>query len=202
MPVGPVNGHQNSMPDARGDIARREPAKRGADPVNDELEVGFSSDFETRWHRYELAGRVVLGAVVLAGLAGLLGSGPLSHHRMRLPTGSLAAVDFEPIARFGTPTQITFHIRPEAGVPAQEGHSLDLRLSSIFVEPFGLQGIHPAGREERAAGGDLVVTVLTANGASDPLVRVTGKPSQIGPITLTASVGDEPPVQFTQYVLP
>ncbi len=168
MPVGPVNGHQNSMPDARGDIARREPAKRGADPVNDELEVGFSSDFETRWHRYELAGRVVLGAVVLAGLAG----------------------------------QITFHIRPEAGVPAQEGHSLDLRLSSIFVEPFGLQGIHPAGREERAAGGDLVVTVLTANGASDPLVRVTGKPSQIGPITLTASVGDEPPVQFTQYVLP
>ncbi len=194
------------MPVLRGENRKTnetEAAKlRGADPVNDELEVGFNSRFEERWHRYELAGRVVLGVVVAAGLAGLLGSGPFSHRRTVSKTGGIAAVDFEPIARFGTPTQVTVHIRPGMGGAAPQGRRVDLRLSSAFVEPFGLSGSHPAALQERAAGGDVVMTLVTQDDGQDALVRVTGKPSQVGPIHLSVQLGHDAPVRFTQFVLP
>jgi hypothetical protein len=175
---------------------------RGADLVNDELEVGFNSAFETRWHLYELAGRLVLAAVVAAGLAGFLGSGPFSHRRDRPKGGSITAIDFEPIARFGTPTQVTFHIKSGTGAVVPQGNSVELTLSTAFVEPFGLQGTQPAALQVSASRGDLKMTVLTQDTGEDALVRVTGKPSQVGPIWLTARIGNEAPVTFTQFVLP
>jgi hypothetical protein len=175
---------------------------RGADPVNDELEVGFNSSFEARWHRYELAGRLVLAVVVGAGLAGFLGSGPFSHQRDRPKSGSISAIDYEPIARFGTPTQITFHIKPGTGAAVPQGHSVELTLSTSFIEPFGLQETQPAALQASASRGAVELTMLTHDTGQDALVRVTGKPSQVGPIKLTARIGDEAPVTITQFVLP
>ena len=48
---------------------------RGADAVNDELEVGFDERFEHRWVWAERAGRVVMVLFVGAALFGLLGHG-------------------------------------------------------------------------------------------------------------------------------
>jgi hypothetical protein len=175
---------------------------RGADPINDELEVGFNAAFEARWHWFELVGRLVLAAVVAAGLAGILGSGPYSHRRDCPRGGSITAIDFEPIARFGTPTQITFHIRPGTGAVVSGGHSVLLTLSTAFVEPFGLQQTQPAALRVSASRGDLALTVLTQDTGQDALVRVTGKPSQVGPLRLTARIGAEAPVTITQFVLP
>ena len=179
---------------------------RGADPVNDELEVGFDSQFETRWHRWELAGRVVLAVVVVAGLAGLFGSGPFSHRSATFASGGISRIDFEPIARFGTPTQITFHLRPGSGASNALGngqsHCVDLTLSSAFIEPFGLQDTQPKPLLTTAVSGNVVLTVLAREDGKEPLVRVTGKPSKVGPLRLTAQFGHEKPVKITQFVLP
>ena len=169
---------------------------RGADPVNGELEVGYDSPFELRWHRYELLGRVVLVIVMAAGLAGLLGSGPYSHRTLNSPSGALT-VDFEPVARWDTPTQVTLHIRRPAGSGVAE-----LRLDSNFMEPLGLQGTVPLNVAEAARGGGLTVMVATAPDQTEAFVRLHAKPTQIGPIALTVQVGDEPPLRWTQYVLP
>lgn len=196
MPPGPPKLEGTArLPDTHAGDQR----VMGAEPVNDELEVGFDSRFERRWHVYEIAGRVAMTIVVAAGLAGLLGSGPYSHRTLHFAAGRLAAIDFEPIARFGSPTQVTFHLRTQAD-PATLA-PVELRLSSNVVEPFGLQTSLPEATRQRAAQGDVVMTFPVA-GSDDDLIRIIGKPTQFGLIRMFAQVGDGPRLAWTQFVLP
>ena len=184
------------MPDTHSD----NPRILGAEPVNDELEVGFNSDFEARWHRNEIIGRVILVIFVGAGLAGLLGSGPFSHRRSTFPDGRLAAIDFEPIARMDTPTQVTFHLRRSVAQPDADD-TVRLMLSSNTVEPFGMQRSHPASGHQQASGGDVVMTVPVAD-SGDDLVRIIGKPTQFGPIRMFVQIDGGPRRSWSQFVLP
>ncbi len=183
------------MPDTQAGDGR----VMGAEPVNDELEVGFDSRFERRWHRYEIGGRILMTLVVVAGLAGLLGSGPFSHRTLHFASGRLAAIDFEPITRFDTPTQVTFHLRTAAN-PAL-ATPVDLRLSSNIVEPFGLQHALPAASFQRASHGDIVLKLPVAD-SDDDLIRIIGKPTQFGLIRMFAQVDDGPRLTWIQFVLP
>src|ERR1700712_514997 len=83
---------------------------QGADRINDELEVGFDHIFEARWLWAERVGRVVMLLFVAAGIGGLLGRGPYSHETTTVPMSDLS-VDFEPIARSQTGTQVTLHLQ-------------------------------------------------------------------------------------------
>jgi hypothetical protein len=171
----------------------------GAEPVNDELEVGFDSRFERRWHLYEIAGRIVMSLVVVAGMAGLLGSGPYSHRTLHFPSGRLAAIDFEPITRFDTPTQVTLHLRAATGPDGDR--PVEVRLSSNVVEPFGLQNAIPSAIRQRAAHGDVVMTLPVAD-SDDDLIRISGKPTQFGLIRMFAQIDDGPRLAWVQFVLP
>ena len=133
--------------------------------------------------------------VIIAGIAGLLGSGPYSHRSLNSPNHDLT-VDFEPIARWDTPTQITLHIR------RTDTSAVDLHLASNFIEPMGLQGSLPTGVVEAAKGAGILVTVSMSPDQSESLVRLHAKPTQIGPIDLAVQIGDDPPLKWTQYVLP
>ncbi len=170
---------------------------RGAEPVNDELEVGFNADFELRWHRAEMAGRVLMLLFVLAAVAGLLGNGPLDHQTRYASPGALH-VDYEPTVRYGTGTQITFHIGSEhAGADITH-----LFLSSSFVEPFGLQQISPQPLRSQATHAGMVLSFPLPPGASDVLVRVMAKPGAVGPVSLLARDGNGVKLSWTQWVLP
>ncbi len=173
-------------------------AMLGATQVNGELEVGADQRFEEAWHRYEVVGRALLVLVAIAGLAGLLGSGPLSHRTVVAPSG-LLAVDFEPIARFGTPTQITVHIRPRSGDGSPQ--TAELHIDSNFVEPMGLQGTLPVALAARAEGGGLTLIIAMA-ADRDAFVRLKARPTEMGPIPLTVSVDGGEPLRWTQYILP
>lgn len=173
------------------------PPPRGADPVDDELEVGYDLAFERSWHHAELAGRVVIALVVAAGLAGLLGRGPFSHHTASADHGSLR-VDFEPVARFGTPTQVTLHVRP----PPEQPREVDLRLSSSLVEPLGLQSVEPRPVRSWSEQGDLVVRLALPQGEAESLVRLLLRPSVVGPQWLTAEVGSGTALHWTQWIMP
>ena len=65
-----------------------------------------------------------------------------------------------------------------------------------------MQETQPKPLQASAVSGNVVLTILTQDDGKEPLVRVTGKPSQVGPIRLTAWFGREKPVEFTQFVLP
>lgn len=163
--------------------------------VNDEFEVGFNSRFERRWYRAELAGRVVMLLVVGAALCGLLGNGPFSHRTQMATDGSIA-VDYEPVARHSTSTQITVHLHPPAGAA-----TVDLLLSHRFVEPMGLLRTEPRAIREQTDGGGLRLTFGVAPGESQ-LVRIIAEPNQVGDIALTAQMAGGDQVAWSQFILP
>ncbi len=169
---------------------------RGADRVNDELEVGYDEPFERRFHRAELAGRAFLVLVVALALSGLLGRGPFSHETVRTPGGG-PSVDYEPVARYDTPTQVTLHLHP---APGQD--TTTVAIDTGFIEPMGLTALQPTPLASVAHDGGLSLTFGVRPGPADTLVRLQLKPSVVGPVSLRATVDDAPPLEWTQVILP
>ncbi len=172
------------------------PSMQGADRVNGELEVGFDEAFERRWRRAEQAGRVVMVGFVVASLAGLLGRGPYSHQTGKLGDASLV-VDFEPVARSQTGTQVTFHLRNTTDAPA-----LNLFIGGKLIEPMGLQHILPEPVKSQAVEGGLMLTIAVPPHTADAAVRLMLMPVDIGAKHLVARVENHPALQWTQVVVP
>ena len=169
---------------------------RGADRVNDDLEVGYDQSFERRFHRLEQAGRAFLVLMVALSLSGLLGRGPFSHETVRTPGGGPSA-DYEPVARYDTPTQVTLHLHPAPGQA-----TTTVAIDTGFIEPMGLTAVQPTPLSSATNQGGLALTFAVRPGASDTLVRLQLKPSVVGPVSLRATVDDAPPLSWTQVILP
>ncbi len=115
------------------------PPLRGAAPVNDgEFEVGYDAAFEKRFTRVALVCRLIMVAFVAAALGGFLGHGPFSHATTRAGGGE-PSVDYEPVARYGTPTTVTFHVAN----PSPEPQKLTISMDFKVVQPLGLERENP-----------------------------------------------------------
>ena len=169
---------------------------QGADRVNDEFEVGFDSHFEQRWRRAELTGHATMALFLVAALAGLFGRGPLSHHT----AGSAASgmtVDFEPVARSQTATQVTLHLANPTQSP-----TLDVFIGSNSVEPMGLRRIVPEPVDRRVVDGGMVLSVAVPPGTRDGELRLMLQPTALGPNQLVARLAGHAPLRWTQFVAP
>ena len=169
---------------------------QGADRVNDEIEVGFNQRFERGWVQAERIGRVVMLILAAAGLAGLLGRGPFSH-RTRGTDASALAVDYEPVARSLTSTQVTFHVAN----PGPDG-TVGLFIGSNTVEPMGLQRIEPQPLETQAVPDGLRLTLAIPPGTHDALIRMMLQPASPGPHQLIAQLDGHEALRWTQFVMP
>jgi hypothetical protein len=169
---------------------------RGAEPVNDEIEVGFNQDFEIAWYRTEVIGRFVMIGFTCVALSGLLGRGPYSHDRAQAPGGGLS-VDFEPVARSQTATLVTFHVENPEAIP----RTLELSVGQGFVQPMGYQRAVPFADSSSVSddGMDLRFTIQPRQ--SDALVRLQLQPEAVGLVRLHASAGSAR-VDWTMFVVP
>jgi hypothetical protein len=167
----------------------------GASRVNDEFEVGYNSRFEKRWYLAEQVGRLVMLTVVVAGLLGLLGRGPFSHRTHEAP-GLLFAVDFEPIARWDTPTQVTLHLRPPVGAD-----QVSVDFTTRLIEPMGMSEVWPKPLRSETTPDGLRMTFGVTQRPGDMLVRISGKPHAIGRVPLWAEIGGTR-LDWGQFVLP
>ncbi|MGI4746771.1 MAG: hypothetical protein ACRYGI_04165 [Janthinobacterium lividum] len=119
-------------------MATQEPL-RGSDAVNGELEVGYNEHFKSRWYATQIVGLACMVVFLSACAAGLLGRGIFSHQSIASADGSLR-VDYEPVARESTGTQVTFHVSnmQDKAVPVV------IYLSGHAAEPLGLDHTLPA----------------------------------------------------------
>jgi hypothetical protein len=169
---------------------------QGADRVNEELEVGFDPPFERNWLWAERIGRVVMVLFVAAGLCGLLGHGPYSHSTVKSAASGLA-VDFEPVARSQSATQVTIHLNNDTAGP-----TLDLFLSNNMVEPMGLQRMLPQPVKVTTVEDGLMLTVAVPPGTPDADLRLMLMPLSLGSNELMARLDGHAPIRWTQFVVP
>jgi hypothetical protein len=190
-------------------MSGNETPPRGASAVDDELEVGYDERFESRWRRTELVSHALMLVVVVMCASGLLGRGPISH-RIESSTGGELNVDYEPISRHGTATQVTVHISTAAVAgqrsasqarTAREPQTVGLFVSSSFGEPMGLQDIIPRPVGSIAGNSGMTYIVQLDPTEEAALVRFVLKPNAIGPITLRARCNGAV-VAWRQWVVP
>src|SRR3569833_3388571 len=143
------------------------------DAIDDELEVGFDQTFERKWRRLELASHAIMALFVLAALLGLFGRGPLSHRTQMSANGRLS-LDYEPLVRWGTSTQVTVHlstpdVRPATGEGAFQ--KIWVSVNNAVVEPLGLQLLIPQLYATNAIVGCTMYEFSVPPGQDDALVR-------------------------------
>ncbi|MGD0103027.1 MAG: hypothetical protein ABSC06_03200 [Rhodopila sp.] len=159
----------------------------GVETVNDEFEVGFNQTFESHWYRAEQAGRVIMVLFVLAAGLGLLGRGPFSHSTTQSAGGALS-VDYEPIARHGTNTTITVHLKK----PADVDRPIELRVNQQIIEPMGYQRSVPlANSSSSVSDAGMRLTFNEAANQPDVLVRFELMPNAVGLVPLHVSDGSD-----------
>ena len=158
----------------------------GVAQVNDELEVGFDADFEYRWSVAERFGRAFLLVVMLAGIAGVLGSGPLDHASITVASGGRRRP-------YGTTTQITVHL------PAWRDLVPDRQRLHRAPRPRD----HPAATAPRRARRRRHTFVLPRRPTGQAsLVRFKGKPSVAGVVPVSVEIGAGIVRRWREIVLP
>lgn len=168
-----------------------------ADMVNEELEVGFNQQFERRFYRVSLIGRLVMLVFVIGAAAGLYGHGPYSHATVRASDGSIWA-DYELVARYDTPTMVTVHMPNNSDQP----RSVRLRLGNHFTEPLGFQRTIPLPNATHIDRQGMVLEYVVAPQQSDAMVRIALKPSTVGPVTTSIQPFSGPAFGWSQFIVP
>ncbi len=163
----------------------------------DDLESGGDLPFERRWWRIQRTCWGILILLLLGGVAGLFGNGPLSTATANTPGGELQ-VRYERLARRETPAILELHLQRQAVASGQ----VRIRLNRELVSRLRIKNIVPApmATEPLADGARFVFrTDPTLDSATVIFIE---DPSTPGIIEGEAAVEGAEPVHFRQFVYP
>lgn len=130
------------------------------------LQIDENLAHQRREWRIERVGWVVMAALLLAGLLGLFGNGPLSRAQAGEPDG--VSVDYERLQRAAAPQTYRFEVDPSL---ASEG-TLRLRFEDTLLEELEFQSIIPEPESVTAGPGYTEFVFAMDPGAGQP-ARIT-----------------------------
>ena len=165
-------------------------------PMEEELAGRFYRPFEARWRTAEVVGRSVMSAVIAAALAGLLGGGPVNIWTRTVSAGGLR-VSYQPVARFGTPSGLDVTLPVAAG--AKE---VAVTLPDVIAGGFDLQSVTPQPIRWEPGAGSMRLAFVPKAGADLMVVHLGGMPPSAGRLALSAQLDGQPPLAWSQFVLP
>ena len=176
-----------------GPIRRRRLA--GSQQSMAALEINEDLQFQRRDWFLQRVGWCVLGLLLLAGLAGLLGPGPLS--RTTRTDGRGLEVRYERFVRDNAQTDLSFRVAPQALGSDQAR----LLIHRDYLAANRLQRIDPEPRSTRSLG-EYVEFSFDAQ-ASEPLaIRLTLEPDEFGTHSGSVRLNDGPEVRLEQFTYP
>ncbi len=149
---------------------------------------------QRREWKIERAGWLVIAGVLLAGMLGGLGGGPIAHAAR---TAGAAHLDFDRLVRHGVATDLRLVIGPEAAVNGQ----IQVALDWEYLAAMQIRDILPAPLRSRSVEGRLLLEFAATAGAATPVVLEL-EPHAAGRHTGYLTVGDGPALEFAQIVYP
>lgn len=146
------------------------------------LEIGQDLTFQRREWRVQRVGWSVILLIVIAGLIGLLGLGPLGWADATV--GPLS-VTYQRFVRRSAPAEFEVRVAPEAIVD----DAFALRLGGSFIDHVDMEQPFPAPDAMDAAADHVVYRFTTAD-ASPARVRFMFQPRDAGPARIEIGVND------------
>jgi hypothetical protein len=135
------------------------------------LQLDEHIEFVEKSWRVERVATWVLVAILIAAVAGLLGSGPLSGGEAS--TGRLR-VEYPRLSRFQSSERLVIH-----AAPARAGE-LRLWLDRAYLEGVRIETMVPPPLRAETAGDRVIFVFMVADGASPFALHVRLQPERIG----------------------
>lgn len=165
--------------------------------VNDADVTSLQIDENLPGHRREWrvqrASWCVLALLLLMALAGVFGSGPLSHTQLQATDGALQA-RYDRFVPREEDTQFDVALRP-AGGQAQ------LTLAQQYLSKVQIEQVTPQP-ERQVVSGDGLTLVFTSRGEQPVNVRISLRPKEFGRLDGWLAGGGSGRVAFRQLVYP
>jgi hypothetical protein len=165
--------------------------------ANESIQIEEYPAHQRREWRIERGGWVVMAALLLAGLLGLLGHGPLSHAVAGTP-GKLT-VAYDRLQRSSAPNEYRFRA---SSTLAREGE-LRLRFDDALLEDIELTSILPEPVQMRSGPGytDFVFAMDMAEGPS-ARIQFQFQPSTFGHVRGCVTAAGTEPLVIDQIIFP
>jgi len=156
------------------------------------LPVGYGGR-EWRWQR---VGWILLGGLVVAGLAGLLGDGPLSSTSSSSIDGAVQA-SFDRFLHRSDPSVVTLRISDPA-----KGAPIDMHVNSEFLYRVRILRLTPEPASEIADPTGITFQFAASPRASSVEIAVHLEPEKWGTLQGDFRLSDGSQVHVAQFVYP
>lgn len=148
--------------------------------------------FQRRERSFLRAGIALMGAFLIAAVAGVFGDGPISWRTLETRSGD--RIEIERFARHGNETELAI-------VPAGPTAELRLSLSAEFLHDVVITRLVPEPRQSELGGSAIVYTYALAPRAEAERLQIFYQPRSSGPLRGTLTVDGEK-IALQQFVFP
>jgi hypothetical protein len=161
------------------------------------IQIDEDSKYQQREWRFERAGWAVMGVLLIAGLLGLLGYGPLSRTQAGTPAGLM--VTYDRMQRASAPTEYRFRVAQSL---AHDGE-LRLRFDDALLDELELDSILPEPVQMRAGPGYTEFVFAMADAGESPArLQFQFKPATFGHVRGHVSTDGAEPLVIDQIIFP
>ena len=160
------------------------------------VDIAEDMAFQRRSWNVQRVGWAVMFVIVVAALAGLFGSGPLSG--ATAGDASTFQVRYARAIRHRDATQF----RIDVPTSRTSQNQVEIAIERSFLEGINLESIIPEP-ESVEAGADAIVYSFDVGGAEQPVtITFNFEPVDIGPTSAIVAVNDERPITLDIFVFP
>ncbi len=165
--------------------------------TNESIQIDDDPAYQQREWRFERIGWVVMAVLLVAGLLGLLGYGPLSRTQAGTP-GTLT-VDYDRLQRASAPSEYRFHATPTL---ARDGQ-LRLRFDNALLAEIELNSVLPEPVQMRSGPG-YTEFVFAMDPADGPPARLQFQfhPATFGRVRGRVTAAGAQPLVIDQIIFP
>ncbi|HEX9787042.1 MAG TPA: hypothetical protein VGB09_03405 [Candidatus Binatia bacterium] len=153
------------------------------------MQIDADINFQRRVWNAQRVGWIIIGVVVVAGLLGLFGTGPLSRASAQ---GSGLRLEYERFGRLQQPTRLRF-LLPESKLDAE------VSISRDYLEAVRIEQITPEPREVAVAGRWLIYRF---SGPGPLAVTLDLVPLDFGGLEGAAEIPPADALAFRQFIYP
>jgi hypothetical protein len=159
---------------------------------DNEIEISEEHDHHRRAEAIRKVGRVGMLVIVVAGVSGALGHGPVSK---RSAASAHVKMEYEGLARYNAPQKLKLRVKAAS-------EKVQIAINSKFLEQIDIEHIDPQPAEFTLTDKGQVWTFPVANTNGEALITINFRPDGYGSNSGELAVDGAEPLQIRQFYFP
>jgi hypothetical protein len=173
------------------------PATPKSQQGDGELQIDAALAYQERTWRVQRIGWAIFAVLIVLGLIGLFGPGPLSSTTVGASADGLR-IDYDRFARLHAPTTLVIH----ADRRVARGDELGIVLSGDAIRALELVATTPPADGTSVAPDGAILRFKADRQPGELTIVLYAKPQQAGPLTSRIGVAGGPAHTIRQWIYP